>query len=487
MSFSSVQATKQVFIVLFSLLPEAVIDHSLVPLYPYMVRFLLPNEPESNIGFYSGLIGSASHLPLFFMNLVWGSLSDRIGRKPVICIGLFASCFTSFVLGFNKSYSVTVACRFVAGVFGANSTIAKSMLGDISDSDQTRAWAYALYGAIYGVMGIFGTLLGGLLANPAELYPDTFGNSKLLKDYPYLLPCLLGTFLSCVALAFVLVYMREPPSFYARQYQNVRTNEDGETDEASNEIQMEHFTRKRRGPKATPSSPSVKNSSPLLSETMGFAEIPYIRPETPPNEANMKERRFGVFSDVSPDVYLPICMYCTIALMHSMYSTSIPLYFSSKTDGLGFTARETSFFLSAVSACKLFVQILLFNSIMHALGSLRAFRLSIALCIPIHAILALLRPLRGTWLNLLLLLTMVLMGFGESVAFLSVIVLITEKSDKKTLGLTHGLASTAAAGCRFIGPAMAGAIWNEGVARGSYWLVFASGGLVGWLGYVLLQ
>lgn len=133
----------KILILLAGLIPEAILEYTLIPLYPFMVRHLLPNETE--IGYYSGLLGSAFYLPLFIMNVVWGAASDRFGRKPILVAGIIV-CFISTVgLGISESYGFTLACRFLAGLFGANSTVAKGMIGDIARDQRSRAWGYAMY------------------------------------------------------------------------------------------------------------------------------------------------------------------------------------------------------------------------------------------------------------------------------------------------------------------------------------------------------
>jgi ATP-dependent RNA helicase DHX8/PRP22 len=59
------------------------------------------------------------------MNIVWGWLSDQYGRKTILLVGIFFCFLTTLMLGLSKSYWLTLSCRFLAGVFGSNSTIAK--------------------------------------------------------------------------------------------------------------------------------------------------------------------------------------------------------------------------------------------------------------------------------------------------------------------------------------------------------------------------
>src|SRR5438105_3315224 len=56
----------------------------------------------------------------FFCAPVWGRLSDRIGRRPVILISLTASCTGYFLFAFSRNLILLFASRVIAGAGGAN-------------------------------------------------------------------------------------------------------------------------------------------------------------------------------------------------------------------------------------------------------------------------------------------------------------------------------------------------------------------------------
>ncbi|KAI9319546.1 major facilitator superfamily domain-containing protein [Obelidium mucronatum] len=170
--------TAQTYLMLLSLLPEAVTEKMLAPLVPFMVRMLsqdLPAEEQDQVvGQRAGLLTGVFYLPLLVMNVVWGALSDRMGRKPILILGLLFGGLTTFVLGINSSsFTIALLCRFLAGVFGGNSAVAKGGLGEIHATESGRAWAYSLYGSLYAVSGILGPLIGGMLVKySSSLSPD---------------------------------------------------------------------------------------------------------------------------------------------------------------------------------------------------------------------------------------------------------------------------------------------------------------------------
>jgi MFS family permease len=54
------------------------------------------------------------------MNLVWGGLSDRIGRKTILYLGLIMNIICGLVFGTTKSYQVLIVFRFIQGMFGVS-------------------------------------------------------------------------------------------------------------------------------------------------------------------------------------------------------------------------------------------------------------------------------------------------------------------------------------------------------------------------------
>ena len=60
--------------------------------------------PAEDISYYAGITGAMFSLSQFFTGVMWGRLSDRIGRKPIILFGLVGT-FTSLVLFVRLSLS----------------------------------------------------------------------------------------------------------------------------------------------------------------------------------------------------------------------------------------------------------------------------------------------------------------------------------------------------------------------------------------------
>lgn len=86
--------------------------------------------PE-NASFWAGVLVSAFAIAEASTAVLWGSLSDRIGRKPIILIGLTGTVISSVMLGFAKNYWVALAARLIGGLLNGNVAVMQTMVAEI--------------------------------------------------------------------------------------------------------------------------------------------------------------------------------------------------------------------------------------------------------------------------------------------------------------------------------------------------------------------
>lgn len=101
---------------------------------------------------------------------VWGRLSDRFGRRPILIIGLLGSAASYLVFAYAASLSVLLLSRTMAGIGGANIPVAQAYIADITPRE-SRAGNMGLIGAAFGLGFIFGPAIGGVLAPVAAELP----------------------------------------------------------------------------------------------------------------------------------------------------------------------------------------------------------------------------------------------------------------------------------------------------------------------------
>jgi MFS transporter, DHA1 family, tetracycline resistance protein len=100
----------------------------------------------------------------FFFAPIWGRLSDRIGRRPVILISVTASCLGYLLFAFARSYVLLFASRVIAGAGGANVGTAQAYIADTTTAEN-RAKGMGLIGAAFGMGFILGPPLSGVLSH----------------------------------------------------------------------------------------------------------------------------------------------------------------------------------------------------------------------------------------------------------------------------------------------------------------------------------
>jgi MFS transporter, DHA1 family, tetracycline resistance protein len=101
---------------------------------------------------------------------VWGRLSDRYGRRPILIIGLLGSAASYLVFAYAGSIPALLLSRTMAGVGGANIPVAQAYIADVTTPAQ-RAGGMGLIGAAFGLGFIFGPAIGGILAPVAPEAP----------------------------------------------------------------------------------------------------------------------------------------------------------------------------------------------------------------------------------------------------------------------------------------------------------------------------
>jgi len=100
----------------------------------------------------------------FFFAPVWGRLSDRVGRRPILLLSLCASTTGYLLFAFSHSLTVLFLSRVIAGIGGANIGTAQAYIAD-STSPENRAKGMGLIGAAFGLGFILGPPLSGILAS----------------------------------------------------------------------------------------------------------------------------------------------------------------------------------------------------------------------------------------------------------------------------------------------------------------------------------
>ena len=108
------------------------------------------------------LVASFSLAQLLFAPL-WGRVSDRIGRKPVLVLSLAGTAIGSLLTGLAPNLAWLFIGRLIDGASGASVSVAQAAVADVA-SPEERPRLLGLLGAAFGLGFVAGPALGALAA-----------------------------------------------------------------------------------------------------------------------------------------------------------------------------------------------------------------------------------------------------------------------------------------------------------------------------------
>lgn len=155
---------------------------------------------------FGGLLGSLYSLLQFFSSTLWGRLSDRWGRRPVLLLTVAGTALSYLLWAFSGSFTLLVLSRALGGIMAGNLAVASAAIADVTD-EENRTKGMALIGIAFGLGFMCGPALGGGLSmiNPLDHFPQ----SANLGINPFSLPALGAFLLACLNLIWVNAVFRE--------------------------------------------------------------------------------------------------------------------------------------------------------------------------------------------------------------------------------------------------------------------------------------
>ena len=89
---------------------------SIFPYIYFMIEDFHVTQDKTKISFYAGMVTSAFTFAEFSTGLLWGRLSDKIGRKPVLLTGLAGTGISVLIFGFAPNVGVALIARALGGL-----------------------------------------------------------------------------------------------------------------------------------------------------------------------------------------------------------------------------------------------------------------------------------------------------------------------------------------------------------------------------------
>src|SRR5258706_8547069 len=117
-----------------------------------------------------GLLPAFSALALVLFLPLWGWVSDRLGRRPVLLVSLLGTAVSFLFLALATTLTQVLIARFLGGFFGASVGTAQAAMTDLT-GDSSRAKGMGVIGAASGIGLVLGTALGGVLGGISPAMP----------------------------------------------------------------------------------------------------------------------------------------------------------------------------------------------------------------------------------------------------------------------------------------------------------------------------
>ncbi|KAF8335061.1 major facilitator superfamily domain-containing protein [Cantharellus anzutake] len=413
---------RQVAVLWFLQLSEPVANSVIYPFVNELVKSLpITGGDPKRVGYYVGIIESSFFFVECLCVLHWGRLSDIVGRKPVILVGLCGFWLL-------QAFAMLVFSRCLAGLTNGNIGVIKSAIGEISDSTNV-ALAFKYMPLCWPLGETIGPLIGGYLSNPANRYPGTFDTAFWLAN-PYLLPCIVAAIFPAIGAVITAMFFQET-------HPNPHT--------------IKALYRSRR-------AVSDPESRPLLPHSESFHVHQSFR---------------SVFT---PRVLITVVNYCMLALVNIGYSVLQPLFLSTPIElgGLGLGPDAIGKILGAQGIGSALVLLLLSSKLQGKFGVKRTFSLAMVsflinfACFPVINSVARLAQEQPEvrWMVWAVVALQITCFTVVTIAYGCIFVMITNAAPSKSLlGCTNGLAQTAASLMRAIGPAGATALFAVSVDK----------------------
>ncbi|KAL1588455.1 hypothetical protein WHR41_03127 [Cladosporium halotolerans] len=383
----------------------------------FMVRDF-PAVNERSVAFWCGVITSAFFVAQVFTAPLYGAVSDRLGRKPVLLFGLVGSAVCTVLYGISGNLTMAIISRALCGFFNGNAGVSRTSVGEFAANNGIhQGRAFSIFGLCTAMGTLLGPLLGGFLCQPTEKYGFT-GPAGIFAQYPYLLPCAISACYNIIVVVLCIPYLEETNLDISKPSRELARTEDEETPLIA-----------PRGDEATLKS-APKRTRSLVLLIGGHAII--------------------ALHAISFDE-----MYPAIA------ATKLPI-------GLGFTSSDIARTLLFLGPIVLTVQFVGYPMLSQRLTYATLWRISSILFLVVYISFGFVLELPNKsllqWSCLYLLLGMRIAAVV--IGYTSVAILLTLSAPPNHRGITVSFAQAAISASRAVGPTVAGALWSWGLLNG---------------------
>ena len=181
-------------------------------IFPYaykMIQHFQLTDNEAQISMYAGLLITAFAFAEFSTGVVWGRISDKFGRKPVLIMGLVGTAVSMISFGLSTSIQGAILARALGGLLNGNVGVLQTTVAELVTEKEHQPRAYSIMPFVWCLGSIIGPALGGALALPCEAYPWLFPRGSIWDKYPFLLPNLVCVIILLLGITNGFLFLEE--------------------------------------------------------------------------------------------------------------------------------------------------------------------------------------------------------------------------------------------------------------------------------------
>lgn len=97
---------------------------------------------QADAAMYASILIASFTFGEFLTGMIWGKVSNQIGRKPTLMIGVVGGLVSAVLFGVSKSFPFAVASRLFGGLVNPNVGVVQTMVAEIApDKDEQGMWS----------------------------------------------------------------------------------------------------------------------------------------------------------------------------------------------------------------------------------------------------------------------------------------------------------------------------------------------------------
>ncbi|CZS83685.1 unnamed protein product [Fusarium graminearum] len=487
---------------------EPIAFMSIFPYIYYMIQDFNITDDTNKISVYAGMVTSAFTLAEFSTGVLWGRLSDKIGRKPVLLFGLLGTALSVLVFGFAPSLPVALFARALGGLLNGNIGVLQTTVAELVTVKEHQPRAYTIMPMVWCIGSIVGPMIGGALARPCISYPEIFARGTIWDRYPYLLPNLFSACTVFFGVIIGLLFLDETHS--EKKNQRDRGREMGDyiaswfgsvtkcngRDRAPEKQALLDGKHHAQYLSTAPRPGSAHSEDEALPAYRSQENSPRLSPQADtqslvdaPLEPVLERKPTKTFTK---PVIMNIISYGILAFHTMTFDQLFPVFLSTKrpehpvhdlpfkfTDGFGLETKMIGVIMSVQGLYSLLSNYLIVPPVTRRLGSLRLFRMlafsyfALYLVTPYLVLLPDSMRMPAIYLLVIWKCTFSTMAYPSNA-----ILLANSAPSKQVLGTINGIAASTASLCRALGPTLSGLLYSWGLQTGYSGLAWWFSGLI---------